>query len=244
MYRPREYRHGIKAGDLVSYTIREKETDLFIRTCSDLSREARDIVSRQRNVLEGYISKYPFFQASFGPVDIGSDAPPIVNLMAQAARACGVGPMAAVAGAMAQIVGEELSAFSPEVIIENGGDNFIRSSRERIVSIFAGGSILSGKVGLVVPPKLMPVGICTSSAKVGPSISLGKSDATVIAAPSTALADAAATAVGNVVLSGEDIQRGLDFAKTIEGILGAVIIAGDRIGAWGKLEICSIDPAN
>jgi ApbE superfamily uncharacterized protein (UPF0280 family) len=244
MYQPRLYRHGVNVSDLVSYTVQINETDLFIRTCTDLSRQAAETVKQHRAVLQNYIVKHPFFAATFEPIDVAADAPHIVKRMATAARTCGVGPMAAVAGAMAQAVGEELSRMSPEVIVENGGDNYLRSTKQRIVSIFAGESSLTGKIGLVIPPDLMPIGVCTSSATVGPSISLGKADAAVIAAKTAELADAAATAVGNTVLCAEDIPGALDIAKAIEGVLGAVIIIGDKLGAWGCLEICPLGSQN
>ncbi len=238
MYQPRAYRDRVNGDDLVSYTVKIKETDLLIRTCSDLSAVAWEIVVRHREALEKYISQNPFFAASFDPVEISPDAPAIVKMMAASARISGVGPMAAVAGAFSELVGEELARFSSEVIVENGGDNYLRSSQERIVSIYAGDSPLSGRVGLRIPPEKMPLGVCTSSATVGPSISLGKADAAVIAAPSTALADAAATAVGNSVISENDIPQALELARNIAGVIGVVIIKGDKIGVWGSLEIC------
>jgi uncharacterized protein len=241
MYHPREYRGWVKGSDLVAYTIRLKETDLYIRTCTNLSSAAFTIVKKQREALEGYILANPFFGASFEPVQIDSNAPRIVRIMAEAADLAGVGPMAAVAGALSQMVGEELSGLSAEVIIENGGDNYLKSSKERIVAIYAGTSPLSGRIALRIQPEDMPAGICTSSGTVGPSISLGKTDATVLLAPSAALADAAATAIGNTVRDIKDIPRALKLAQGIKGVSGVLIITGDCIGAWGKIEICRLD---
>jgi hypothetical protein len=241
MFQPREYRLWVKGHDLTAYNIQIKETDLYIRTTTDLSFEAFDIVKKHREALEGYICSHPFFAASFEPVTTDYDAPAIVKEMMQASELAGVGPMAAVAGALAQMVGEELSELSAEVIVENGGDNYLRSAKERIVAIYAGASPLSGKVGLRVQPTDMPLGVCTSSGTVGPSISLGKADAAVVVAPSAALADAAATAIGNVVLRIDDIPHALNLAQGIKGLTGALIIKDDKIGVWGKLEICATD---
>ena len=149
--------------------------------------------------------------------------------------------MAAVAGAFSELVGEELSKHSSEVIVENGGDNYLLSSRERIVSIYAGDSPLSGKLGIKIPAAMTPMGICTSSATVGPSISLGKADAVVIASKSATLADAAATSVGNAVKSNQEINHAIELARSIPGVISAAIIKGERLGVWGKLEICRID---
>jgi hypothetical protein len=241
MFQPREYRRWIQTHDLVAYTIQIKETDLYIRTCVDLSARAFESVKRHREDLEQYILSHPFFTASFEPLPVESRAPAVVKAMAHAAELAGVGPMAAVAGAMAQMVGEDLSVLSKEVIIENGGDNYIRSKSDRTVSIYAGSSPLSGKVGLLIRAAETPLGVCTSSGTVGPSISLGKADAAVAVAASAALADAAATAVGNALIVASDIPHALEISQRIEGLMGVVIIKDAYMGVWGKLELCSTD---
>ncbi|MCJ7768867.1 MAG: UPF0280 family protein, partial [Dehalococcoidales bacterium] len=161
--------------------------------------------------------------------------------MATAAAKVDVGPMAAVAGAIAQFVGEELILYSSEVIIENGGDIYLKSLKDRTVAIYAGGSPLSGKIGLEIKAAETPLSICTSSGTVGHSLSLGKADAVVVASKSATLADAAATAICNIIIQPEDIQAGIEFAKHIEGLLGVVIIKDDKIGIWGNLTIFRTD---
>lgn len=241
MFQPREYRHWVQTHDLVAYTVQIRETDLYIRTYTDLSVRAFESVKRHREALEQYILSHPFFGASFEPLEVDDGAPPIAREMARASMLAGVGPMAAVAGAMAQIVGENLARLSKEVIIENGGDNYIRSENNRVVSIYAGNSPLNGKVGLLIKATDTPLGICTSSGTVGPSISLGKADAAVVVAKSAALADAAATTVGNAVIVADDIPHALEIAQGIEGLMGVVIIKDAHMGVWGKLEICATD---
>jgi len=81
----------------------------------------------------------------------------------------------------------------------------------------------------------MPLGVCTSSATVGPSLSFGRADAVCVLAPSVALADAAASAIGNLVLKKDDIQRALDFGATIPGVEGIVIVFRDNLGVWGDI---------
>jgi len=149
--------------------------------------------------------------------------------------------MAGVAGAVAEFIGRRLLAMTPEIIIENGGDVFIKTSITRQVAIYAGNSPLSGKIGLVVMPENTPAGICASSGTVGPSLSFGKADAAVAISPSCTLADAAATAIGNTVTCPDAIADGLDRAKNIEGVSGAVIIIGERMGAWGNIELIRLD---
>ncbi len=148
--------------------------------------------------------------------------------------------MASVAGAVAEAVGQELMAQSEEIIVENGGDVFLRRSGDVRVGIFAGRSPLSLRVGLVIAAAAHPWGVCTSSGTVGPSLSFGRADAVCILSPSASLADAAATAVGNLVRSPSDLERGLEKARMIEGVTGAVIILGEKLAAWGEIELTEI----
>jgi hypothetical protein len=149
--------------------------------------------------------------------------------------------MAAVAGAIAEAVGKDLLAFSPEVIVENGGDIFLKISRKRLVGICAGQSSLTNKIALEIMPGETPLGICTSSGTMGHSLSLGSADAVIVLSPSTSLADAAATALGNVVKTADDIPQAIEKAQSIEGLRGVVIIVDDKMGVWGKVRIVSLD---
>jgi ApbE superfamily uncharacterized protein (UPF0280 family) len=241
MYQPRSYRHRLRGQGLFSFSVVVKETDLFICAASDLSRIARNLVIEQRNAIEAYIQQYPDFATSLEPLPAADDAPAIVKEMTEAATAAGVGPMAAVAGAIARAVGEGLMAYSPEVIVENGGDIYLKSLQTRTVSIYAGKSPLSQRIGIRIAADDTPLAICTSSGTVGHSLSFGKADAAVAVSRSAALADAAATAIGNRVNSADDIDPALEFSSGIEGLTGAIIIIGDRIGIRGDLEICRLD---
>ncbi len=145
--------------------------------------------------------------------------------------------MASVAGALAEEVGNDLLEHTRTVIVENGGDIFLKVSEDLTIGIYAGPSPLSNKLALKIPATMTPLGVCTSSGTVGHSLSFGTSDAVTILAHSTPLADAAATAVGNQVKGPQDIALGLDYAQTIEGILGALIIVDNQFGAWGDIEI-------
>ena len=240
MYEKRTYRHDINDRDLVSFQAVIKETDLYIRASKDLSVEAVAAINEVREPLERYIRGHPIFLHSLEPLPVEKDAPEIVQRMAQAARLANVGPMAAVAGAVAEMVGERLLQWSAEVIVENGGDIFLKVGSKRIIAIYAGGSSFTGKLAIEVEPGRTPLGVCTSSGKVGPSLSLGLADAAVVLAPSAALADAAATAVGNRVRSVDDIEAALEFGQSISGVTGMVIIAGDRMGARGDVKLVEI----
>ncbi len=238
MYQPRTYRHWIRDTDLISFNVVVKETDLCISARTNLRRKALRLVSKYRTTLERYVKQHPAFLTSLEALPIDDDTPHIVKLMLEAASKAGVGPMASVAGAIAECVGTELSAFSPEVIVENGGDIYLRSLKKRVIGIHAGNSPLSGNIGLEINSRDTPLGICTSSGTVGHSLSYGKADAVVALSGSATLADAAATAIGNLIKEPADISDGIEVAKGIEGLKGVIIIIGSDMGLWGEVKIC------
>jgi ApbE superfamily uncharacterized protein (UPF0280 family) len=238
----RYYRRIVTGKDLVSFEIEIKETNLYIRATKNLKTKALRLTHKYRDQLEGYIVRHPEFTSSFVPLPIQGDEPTIVKAMLKAGANAGVGPMASVAGAIAEFVGAELLQFSPEIIVENGGDIFMKIIRKKTVGIYAGESPLSGRIGLEIEPQETPLGVCTSSGTVGHSVSQGKADAVVVLSPSATLADAAATAIANRVHKENDIPQGLELTKNISGITGVVIIKGDKMGTWGKLKICTTEP--
>ena len=240
MYEPRTYRHWVKDKDLIPFNVVVKETDLYIRASTNLKRKALKLVSKYRDTLERYIERHPAFLTSLEPVPVDDNAPRIIREMAEAAEKVRVGPMASVAGAIAEFVGKELLAFSPEIIVENGGDIYLKSLRERTIGIYAGKSPLSGKLGLEIKGQDTPLGICTSSGPVGHSLSYGEADAVIVLSKSATLADAAATAIGNLIIQPNDIPSGIEFAQGIEGLKGVLIIKCDKMGLWGKVKICQM----
>jgi len=240
MYEPRTYRHWIKDKDLVSFNIVVKETDLYIRASTNLRRKAHKLVLKYRDKLEKYIEQHPDFLTSLKPLPADKNAPLIVKKMSASAARVGIGPMASVAGAIAEFVGNELLAFSPEIIVENGGDIYLKSLRKRLIGIYAGKSPLTGKISLEINGEDTPLGICTSSGTVGHSLSYGRADAVVVVAKSATLADAAATAIGNLIVQPSDIPNGIEFAKGIEGVKGVIVIKDDKVGLWGEVKICQM----
>ncbi len=241
---PRTYRHWIEGDDLIAFNVTVKETDLYIRALRNLKRKAQRIVLKYRSQLEEYIERNPDFLTSLEPLAVPEDAPHIVKQMALAAQEAKVGPMAAVAGAIAELVGNELSDFSPEIIVENGGDIYLKSLRKRIIGIYAGKSPLSGKIGLEINATETPLGICTSSGTVGHSLSYGSADAVVVVAASATLADAAATAIGNMIKKPDDITSSIEFTQSINGLKGLVVIKDEHIGIWGDIKLCRTSAAN
>jgi hypothetical protein len=240
-YQKRFYRDLSRHKGLVYFTVIFKETDLLIAATRTLVKEASEAVLKYRNQLEEYIQKSPVFKDSLVPLPCDPFAPQVVREMLRAAEKAGVGPMASVAGAIAECVGRDLLEYTTEVIVENGGDLFLNVLHDVVVGIFAGDSPLSGKLALKVRSKDTPLGVSTSSGTVGYSLSFGSSDAVTIFSESAALADAAATSVGNLIQGKEDIGKGLKHAQEIEGVRGALIIKGNKLGIWGDVELMKGD---
>jgi uncharacterized protein len=235
---PRTYRTRMAREGLVGFRVAVKETDLMVLAARDLSVEVRDLIIQERRRLEAYIQQHPEFLTTLAPWPEDPYAPALVRDMIRAGAQAGIGPMAAVAGAIAARVGQALLAFSDEAIVENGGDIYLHLKQAATVSLYAGRSPLSHRVGLKITPEATNTwGVCTSSGTVGHSLSFGRADAACVVAPDAALADACATALGNRVTDASAIQEALDWAAAIPGLMGAVVIVGDRLGVWGDLEI-------
>jgi ApbE superfamily uncharacterized protein (UPF0280 family) len=240
MFEERTYRNLVKTEDLIPFRVTIRETDLFLLAQRKLELETREAVIRYRWQIEEYIRYHPEFRTSLMPVRSDHHAPKIVKEMLKASQLANVGPMASVAGAIAEFVGKDLIPLSPEVICENGGDIFIASSKQRVVGVFAGKSPLSLTVGLRIKPGDTPIGVCSSSATVGHSMSFGKADAVCVLSRSASLADAAATSIGNLVEGKGDIEKGLDYGSQIRGIIGVLIIVGEAMGMRGSLELVNL----
>jgi len=231
------YRKRAHPKGLISSRILIKETDLLVSARTDLSEQARDRVLHHRRQLEAYMKRRPEFLSALLPLSEDPFAPPIVSEMIRASCRFAVGPMAAVAGAIAHFVGTDLLDYSDEVLVENGGDIFVKTKRPATVSIFAGTSPLTNRLGLVLKPERMPMGVCTSSGTVGHSLSLGKADAVCIITSSASIADAAATALANRVTSKSKLANAIDSVRESEGIRGGVVIIGETVASWGEIEL-------
>jgi ApbE superfamily uncharacterized protein (UPF0280 family) len=236
-YQKRFYRGLTKDSDLLGQEVVVKETDLFIFAEKDIRLIAKEIVQKYRAQIENYIKKRPEFMTSLEPIKQDFLASDIIKEMIRTTALAGVGPMASVAGAISEFSGNELLAHSRQVIIENGGDIFIKSDKIRTVAIYAGDSPLSNKIFIKIKPEDTPMGICTSSGTVGHSLSFGKADACVIIAKSVILADAVATASCNRIKEKKDIAPSLEFALSIKGVKAAVAILGKDLGSIGDIEL-------
>jgi hypothetical protein len=218
----------------------DKDWDLLIFAEKAITNNALEALHKEKNDLETFIKNNPNFETTLKPMHVSLFAPKIIRLMAWAAKKANVGPMASVAGALAEHVGKAMLKHSKEMIVENDGDIYIKTNKVRRIGVYAGKSPFSEKIAIEIDPKDTPLGICSSSNTIGHNVSLGNADLVLVTSRSTALADAAATAIGNLVKSEETIEQGLDLAKKLKGLHGVLIIKNDKMGAWGTLKIVSL----
>jgi len=237
-YQRRFYRDWVKVDGLISMYITVKETDLhvFIDKAVDASF-IKERVLHYRWQIENYITRDNRFITSLKPLEVELSAPRIVKEMSVASRKAGVGPMSSVAGTIAYFLGRDLlKKGCKNVIIENGGDIFLKTTKTCKVGIYAGRAKPWNNLSLKICPRHTPLGICTSSGKLGHSLSFGVADAVIILARNPCLADAVATAAANRVQTQHDLKKALDFARSIKGVSAAVAILKDKMASWGEVQ--------
>ncbi|MFA6924880.1 MAG: UPF0280 family protein [Bacteroidales bacterium] len=264
MFQKRFYRDNFKGDGIIFFNVCVNETDLCIGANVNLYEKALELVKFYRKQIEEYIKIDSAFLTSLTPIkpkpypqykasensppfrDRGKanfqilEVPYIIKKMCEVAEKTDVGPMAAVAGAISELVGIELLKYSDEIIVENGGDIFIKTNKPRKIGIYAGNSPFSEKIAVQIEPENTPAGICTSSGTVGHSLSFGKADAAVIISKDTFLADALATATGNIIKTKDDIQKALDFAAGYKDVKGVLVIINDTIGIKKNINLVKL----
>ena len=216
----------VDQGSLQATAITVQETDLHILAEQDVYEAAHDLIVSCRSQIERYAVHHPQFLTSLTPLELDNLAPAIIKSMLKAALAADVGPMAAVAGTIAEFVGRDLleQGLTTEVMVENGGDIFLLRNQQCLSAIYAGESPLSNRIAIRISPEQMPIGICTSSGAIGHSLSFGLADSVTVLASDTALADTVATRLGNELKAVDDMAHTLEVAQKISGLLGVVII--------------------
>jgi len=211
-----------------------KDTNLRV-ACEAFDLVTRTVVA-ERRLLERYIGRHPEFQTALVPVVLLEEAPEVARRMAVAADQTGLGPMAAVAGTLAQLGVEAAMAIGcREAIVENGGDIFIHSDTEVTIGLYAGDNAIAGHLAFRIDPRDLPLALCSSSSKMGHSLSFGQCDLATVAAKDGALADAAVTLVCNRIRSERDLTPVLDEVGAIPGIDGILAVKNGKIGLWGRL---------
>lgn len=234
---PRFYRNIEDTLRWNSFRTTVESTDLFLRATCDLSTKAEELVRRYRSEIKRHIELQNSFLTSFSPVDKLEGCAEIIASMYRASEAAGTGPMAAVAGAIAEFVGKELAPVSDEIIIENGGDLWLLIKEPVQINIYTESVYFKNDITLRVNPEDTPCGICTSSGKIGHSFSYGKADSVTVLSADAAFADAAATATANLVKTEESVEKALSFCMAMEQTRGAVIIYRDIIALQGSVEL-------
>lgn len=238
----RWYRFLNAAEDLVYFNVKVEQSDLYIGADKKLLKLSKDILCDVRKKIEYEIKRRPEFLTSYESLIYYGGSSDIVSLMYLASEKCNVGPMAAVAGATALYVGQKLCKESQQVIVENGGDIYINSKLDRKIAIYAGDSVLSNKIAIDIVPGIW--GVCTSAKTIGHSLSFGKCDAAICISKDCALADAAATKLGNMITDEKHLSKGVKNIMNIEGIIGAVAIIGDKIAVAGSVMLSPISGGN
>ncbi|MFN3535334.1 MAG: UPF0280 family protein, partial [Desulfatiglandales bacterium] len=193
----RFYRDWVNLPHLQRFEVKIKETDLLVMADRPLEKETVDLVLHARQQIEAYIEQNPQFLTSLSPLPMDPFAPPLIRVMLEAGLNFGVGPMASVAGAIAQFVGEGLRLYSGEVIVENGGDVYASTKGPLKVGLLPWPDKKDLEIRIELRQTLMPVSVCSSSSRIGHSLSFGSADLACIVSPSGAMADAAATSAGN-----------------------------------------------
>ncbi len=235
----------VEGEGMVSFPLLIEESDLLISIDRqsfqpELKGIFLSLLSGLRGDLEQYIERDKDFKRTLTPHLLLPGAPEVVELMASAANKAGVGPMAAVAGAVAELMVKESQEMARNIIVENGGDICFKTEHPITVGVFAGKSPLSGKLGLRLQAQDSGYGVCTSSATVGHALSFGATDAAIVISQSAALADAAASLLGNLVHREKDITPALEKVCSIKGVEGAVVVLDDRLGVMGDVGLVSL----
>lgn len=239
-YKERSYRSRFSNDGRRWFCVKFLESDLWIGVDSGSYRASMEdevyaFLVDLRRQMDAYLLMDPAYKAALTPYDAGLEAPDILKEMSRVSHKTGIGPMSAVAGAVAKHVADFLGI--KEVIVENGGDIYAKATSDMDISVFAGQSPLSEKVGLHIPAAAFPCGICTSSGTVGPSLSLGRADAMMIVCQDVLLADSYATAMANRIKTVTDLQPVIEQIQNIPEILGALAVKDDRLAVTGLYEL-------
>ncbi|MHA1629969.1 MAG: UPF0280 family protein [Candidatus Heimdallarchaeota archaeon] len=227
------------------YTLQIEQTIATLIVEEQYLSSAREVICRLREELKAYISFDPLFELSLTPRKVSADAPEIVKRMAAAAKKAQVGPMAAVAGAIASLTVEALrEQGASTAIFDNGGDIALVSEEPVTIGIYHG-LRNSNDLALKIPPTEKPLGVCTSSGTIGHSVSLGKADAAVVISNDASLADAAATALGNMIQTTDETELVLAMETILRrcNVEGLLVFIKNSVGFCGKVPQLILTPS-
>jgi len=231
------YRKDISVSGKYSYRINYKYTDIYITSDRDIYKDLEKPVKSFYRSLEKVILQNREFEKSLIPLKAEKDYPEIVKKMCRSAEIFEVGPMASVAGAVCDELARYISGSCGFLMIENGGDSYIKSSSSVTAGLYTGSKYFPKNLMISIDKNSMPCGLCSSSGIMGHSFSRGSCDLVTVMSDTAVTADAAATAVANSVRARSHVDEALKKYRDYEGIRGLVIIKDDRIAIWGDLQL-------
>lgn len=232
----RFYRH-MSPGSGTAFNVKLHTSDLHIIADYDLHEKAYAKLVEIRDLLDEHIRAHQDFLISLSPVPRPAVSPEIAAMMYRASELTGTGPMAAVAGAVAELVGRELLKYSGTVIVENGGDIWLSIDKPLVMALYVNSIYFRDNLAIRIYPDQSPCSVCTSSPRLGHSLSFGKADSVTMIAADGAVADAAATMVCNAVQSENDMESALERGLSVQGVTGGLIVFRDRIAMQGNIEL-------
>ena len=218
-----------------SFTLQIQDFVLRVQAPQEYYEESRAAALSMWEQLQSYSVRNPAFRTSKRPVEVPDDAPPVAREMAAAASAAGVGPVFTVQGALIDHVGRYLARNVHEVLVSSGGDHFIKSRKRLRLPVSHG--LDGGGLSVIVDPTRGPAGVSTTLGKSG--LPADTVDGLAVVATSCALADAAAAAAMAILARHDSFQRALGYLQAIDGVMGAVVVAGERIGVTGGVEVAA-----
>ena len=231
------YRINVAKKVEFAWKVSYKYSDLFISCSKDISYVIPDKIIDFYNILEKEIKENPDFEKTLAPLKNCSSSSWILLEMDKASKTFNVGPMAAVAGSLCEFISRDIKSNTRYLVIENGGDVYIRSNEDAIISVFLKNNYFKNGLRIKIKKKLLPCGIASSSGTFGHSLSLGISDIALVIAKNAIIADAAATAFANTIKNKTDLEEAVNLMKDKEDIFGLLAIKDENIAIYGKIEL-------
>lgn len=238
MYEERFYRNLCNLD--YSFEICFNESDLFIWSDKKIDKDiAYDILKKHYLTIEEYIKNNPAFLNSLSPLPYKKDLPSIIKDMLKSSRIANVGPFASVAGAIAEYVGKDLLNYTEQLIVENGGDIFLKINEDKRIGVYLGKhfDVSLDTIILKIKKKDKPFGIASSSAFIGHSLNFGNADLLTVITKDAILADAFATALSNRIKKASDVDAVLKYVKNNPLIEAILIAFNNKLYIWGDIEI-------
>lgn len=221
---------------LVPFDVHLGSLVLHVQAVQNLQDEARAAALRHWEQVEAYASRHSTFKSSLVPIPVGGDAPPLVRAMGAASAAAGVGAIVSLPGALAEALARDLARLSRLVVVSAEGDTFAIDARPRVFVV----DPREGGAGIAVAVRSQrPYAFYCTSGRVRVKPAIGRARAVAVLADHGAVADAAASAMGQAIHRPSQVARALELASRLPGVRGVVVLAEGRIGVWGSIEIVS-----